>query len=360
MMQAKAKTWVFVGGYGTNIETFSFDPDTGALTSSGLTEGVPEAPTFLALDEPRKLLFAISEKGGPDAPQPGRATSFRIDVSTGKLARMSEVSAGGSNTVFVVPSRAGKNLLTASSSTAAGTIAVIPMAEDGTLRAPSDSVVAGKNAHGLVQSPDGQWIWAVCRGDDLIAQYRLDETQGKLTPLGTASVTIVDKPAGPRHIAVHPTLKVVYVLLDWGGKIVTYSYGADGLLSNPRAVSVFPQGKQPTAAAGTQTAAELAVSADGKHVYATTRAANFQSIAILNVANDGQLALAANEQADGMIKGPRHFSLTSDNQHLVLANQDNDTLLVFKVDIGTGKLARLGAPIATKVKMPNAVAIGRF
>jgi hypothetical protein len=32
-LQKTQKHWVFVGGYGTAIETFSFDPVSGALSS---------------------------------------------------------------------------------------------------------------------------------------------------------------------------------------------------------------------------------------------------------------------------------------------------------------------------------------
>src|SRR5882724_1288891 len=160
MLEKTRKQWVFVGGYGDAIETFGFDPATGALTSVAFTEGVPESPTFLVLDEERKLLFAISERAG----------AFSVDAASGKLSRLSEVWSGGGNTVSVVPSRTGKTLLTASSSTAEGRVAVIPVAEDGKLAEPSDSQVAGKNAHGLAQSVDGRFVWVACRGDELVAQ----------------------------------------------------------------------------------------------------------------------------------------------------------------------------------------------
>jgi 6-phosphogluconolactonase len=357
MLEETQKQWLFVGGYGNTIETFDFDPLTGALTSVRLTEGVPESPTFLALDEPRKLLFAISEKAGADAPEPGRATSFSVDSGSGKLTKLNEVWAGGGNTVSVVPSRTGKTLLTASSSTAEGRVAVIPVADSGELAEPSDSQVAGKNAHGLVQSVDGQFVWVVCRGDELVAQYRLDEGTGKLQALSVPSVSL-PKPSGPRRMAVHPSLKVAYVLLDWAGKIVSYSFGADGQLKDPTTISVFPAGKEPQAVTGVMTAAELEVSADGKTVYASTRTADCQSIAILKVDSSGRLTLVANEEANGLIKGPRHFMLSRDNRHMIVANQDNDTLLVLAVNATDGSLSLLGTATPTRVKQPNAVALG--
>lgn len=351
------KHWVFVGGYGTTLETFAFEPATGALTSVALLEGVPESPTFLWLDAERKLLFAISEKAGADAPEPGRATSFRVDAATGKLTRLSEVWSGGGNTVSVVASRSGETLLTASSSTAEGRVAVIPIAASGELSEPSDSQIAGKNAHGLVQSLDGQFVWVVCRGDEHVAQYRLDERTGKLSALAVPSVTL-PKPSGPRRMAVHPSLQVAYVLLDWSGQIVSYRIGADGQLSEQASVSVFPEGKEPQAKAGVMTAAELEVSADGKWVYASTRTPECQSIALLEVGSAGQLRLVANEEARGLIQGPRHFMLSRDNRHMIVANQDADSLLALAADRQSGRLSLLGGAVPTRVKKPNAVAFG--
>lgn len=356
MTRAEPKHWVFVGGYGTTLETFAFEPISGALISTALTEGVAESPTFLALDARRMLLFAVSEKGGADSPEPGRVTSFRVDAATGKLERVNEVWAGGSNSVTVTLSHSGKYLLTTSSSTAEGRVAVIPVASDGTLSEPSDSQIAGKNAHGLVQSPNGEFVWVVCRGAELVAQYRLDEGTGKLAGLQVPSVSL-PAPSGPRHIAAHPIHSVVYALCDWSGEIVTYGYGADGLLTNPKVLSAFPPGKEPKAVAGTMTAAEIEVSRDGKRVYASTRTPECQSIAVLDVDSTGQLRRAANEEARGLIKGPRHFIMSSDNRYLIVANQDNDTLLAFSVSETTGRLGSLGTNATpTRVKMPNALA----
>lgn len=356
-MQNARKYWVFVGGYGSTIETFSFD--TGAaspLTSVALTDGVAESPTFLAFDEPRKVLYAISEKAGADSPEPGRATAFSVDMASGKLTRINDVWSGGGNTVSVTLSRSGKSLLTASSSTAEGRVAVIPVASDGRLAEPSDSQIAGKNAHGLVQSVDGQFVYVVCRGDEHVAQYRFDEGAGKLTPLATPSVS-VPRPSGPRRVVVHPRLPMAYVILDWSGEIVSYSIAADGQLQNPSTLSIFPAGKAPVSKAGTMTAAELEVSADGRTLYASTRTADCQSIAILEVGADGRLTLVANEEANGLICGPRHFLLTGDNQHFVVANQDNDTMLAFSVNAANGALQLLNGAVATRVKKPNAVAL---
>lgn len=359
MAASTRKHWLFVGGYGTTLETFSFDEGSGTLTSVALTEGVAESPTFLALDETRQVLFAISEKAGADKPEPGRATSYRVDPRSGALSKINDVWSGGGNTVSVQLTRSGKSLLTASSSTAEGRIAVIPVAPDGRLSEPSDSQIAGKNAHGQAQSVDGKFVYVVCRGSEHVAHYRLDESSGKLQGLAVPSVG-VPAPSGPRRVVVHPKLPVAYVILDWSGEVVSYQIADSGELCDPQTLSIFPAGKAPKAVTGTMTAAELEVSADGSTVYATTRTPDCQSIAVLAVGAQGRLTLVANEYGNGLIKGPRHFLLSPDNRHLFLANQDNNTLLVFGVDSESRRLTLRGSATATRVKQPNAVAFGSF
>lgn len=346
---------LFVGGYGTAIETFRFDPLTG-LSSVGMTQGVPESPTFLALDAQRRLLFAISEAAGADAPRPGRATSFRVEPS-GALSRLNDVWSGGGNTVSVAVTRSGKHLLTASSSTAEGRVAVIPIGEDGRLAEPSDTQIAGRNAHGQAQSVDGRFVYVACRGDEHVAQYSFDEGAGKLRALATPRVP-VPRPSGPRRIVVHPTLPVAYLVLDWSGEVVTYQIGGDGQLCAPVTTSIFPEGKAPVAQTGAMTAADLEVSADGKTLYASTRTPDCQSIAVLRIDGQGRLTLVANEYADGLIRGPRHFVLSPDNRFFFVANQDNDTLVALTVQPETGRLAVLGRAVATRVSKPNALAFG--
>jgi 6-phosphogluconolactonase len=356
MHQAHRSSWLFVGGYGSAIETFRFDPDSG-LRSVALTQGVPESPTFLALDAQRKLLFAISEAAGPDAPRPGRATSFHIEVATGGLTRLNDVWSGGGNTVSVALSRSGKHLLTASSSTAEGRVAAIPVGDDGRLAEPSDSQIAGRNAHGQAQSVDGRFVYVACRGDEHVAQYGFDEDTGKLRALAPAHVS-VPRPSGPRRIVVHPTLSVAYLILDWSGEIVTYRIDGDGQLRDPVTTSIFPAGKAPRAHVGAMTAADLEVSANGRTLYASTRTPDCQSIAILQIDPQGQLKLVANEYAGELIRGPRHFVLSPDNRFLFVANQDSDTLLAMTVDPETGRLALLGSAVPTQVSKPNALAFG--
>lgn len=244
-MALPAKYWAFVGGYGTAIETFGFDPASGVLTPGALTEGVAEAPTFLALDE-----------------------------------------------------------------------------------------------H--------------------VAQYRLDETTGTLSALEVPSVGMTG-PAGPRHIAVHPTLRVVYALLDWSGEIACYRYDGQGLLGAQGAVSAFPPGEEPHPVTGTMTAAEIEVSHDGKRVFASTRTPTCQSLAVLDVGASGMLTLRSNERGAGLIRGPRHFISSRDGRHLLVANQDGDSLLVFRLEQGTGTPTLCGAaPTPTRINQPNALAWGRF
>jgi 6-phosphogluconolactonase len=52
-------------------------------------------------------------------------------------------------------------------------------------------------------------------------------------------------------------------------------------------------------------------------------------------------------------KTPRNFAIDPTGQYLLAANQNSDTLVVFKIDRATGKLTPVGAP--TSVPRPVCV-----
>ena len=66
------------------------------------------------------------------------------------------------------------------------------------------------------------------------------------------------------------------------------------------------------------------------------------------VANDGTLVLIGNESVRG--DWPRNFTLSPDDNYLLVANQNSDNIVVFRVDQKTGELNFTGNEIA--VSMP--------
>ena len=81
--------------------------------------------------------------------------------------------------------------------------------------------------------------------------------------------------------------------------------------------------------------ADIHVSKDGKFLYASNR--GHESIVVYEV-NQENGHLKTIEYTSVLGVHPRNFSLTPDNQYLLVANRDTDNIVCFKRDFKTGKL----------------------
>lgn len=207
--------------------------------------------------------------------------------------------------------------------------------------------------------------------------------------------------SGPRHVVFHPSLPVAYVLneldstiarFDWdtssGGRLV-----ADFSRDAGRIVSILPPGASaepvcirygvPGVQAGAnppgsitceeycspQAGGELAISNDGRFLYASNRGLCEESdrpgvsnVVVFGVeGSTGALTPLAWEDADGEVNFPRHFSLTPDegNAFLLVANQTGESVTVLRRDAGSGMLSKVGtvSTAAAGVQQPSFVAV---
>ena len=101
---------------------------------------------------------------------------------------------------------------------------------------------------------------------------------------------------------------------------------------------------------GENSGADIHISSDGKFLYATNRGHN--SIAVFSVADDGMLNLLETTSVHG--DWPRNFTLSPDENHILIANQNSNNITVFQRDSATGLLTytnneyKLGAPVCLK------------
>ena len=126
--------------------------------------------------------------------------------------------------------------------------------------------------------------------------------------------------AGPRHLAVHPSEAYVYGVNELNSTVSVYALeGRD--LKERQNISALP--KQFT---GDNTAAEIAVSTDGRFVYVSNR--GHDSIAVFRVA---QGLLEAVGHADAGGAGPRHFTLVPNSPWIVIAHEGSGTIAVKRI-----------------------------
>mgnify|MGYP004716833901 CR=1 FL=1 len=104
---------------------------------------------------------------------------------------------------------------------------------------------------------------------------------------------------------------------------------AKGTLTELNSLSSLPDGFK-----GTNFAAGIVLSQDGKHLYVANRLHN--SIAQINVTGEGAMRWSDETWTRGDY--PRTLTLSPDGKYIYAMNQRSDNITRFKVSAGSGKL----------------------
>jgi 6-phosphogluconolactonase len=352
---------VYVGTYtgpkSKGIYVFDFDEE-GAATSPRLAAETAN-PSFLAIDPTQHFLYAVNEISDYGHQKSGAVSAFVIDRNTGMLDFLNQVSSRGTDPCYVTVDETGKFVLVANYTS--GTVAVFPRLPDGKL-AEASSVIQhtghgpnpdrqeGPHAHEIVLTKDNRFAVAADLGLDRLLVYRFDSANGTLTP-NDPPFAEVDPGSGPRHLAITPNGRFIYVLSEMGSTITAFAFdSAKGSLRKFQAVSSLPAGFK-----GQNDAAEIAVHPSGKFVYASNRGDD--SIVAFAIGSDGRLSFV--ERTSTLGKTPRGFAIDPNGSYLIAANQASDNVVVFAIDPSTGRLKPTGkildvaAPVDVKFVRAN-------
>ncbi len=326
---------LYVGTYTENIHLVRMDRRSGELLRVGAVNAGAN-PSFLAIHPNGRVLYAVNE-----IEQSGMVSAFAIESGTGALTRLNEQPSGGGAPCFVSVDTSGRVVLVANY--AGGSVALLPLQRDYAL-APAAHVVqhTGKgpnaerqeapHAHCILPDPSNRFALAADLGADRVFVYRLD-LEGRALHHVEGGDAVMRPGAGPRHIAVHPTLALVFVANELDSTVTTCRFDSErGALSPLDTRSTIPAGWS-----GTNYPADIHVAPSGRTVYVSNRGHN--SIAVFSVAEptgEGALTLEQVVSTDG--DWPRNFSLDPTGRWLLVANQRSDTVVVFARDPDNGRL----------------------
>ena len=330
---------------GDGLHVYRVDPATAAWTHVQHIGDLTN-PSYLALSPDQRFLYSVH--GDEDY-----ATAFALDPDTGHAKLVNHAATGGSNGVRQAIDRAGKFMVVANY--ASGTVAVMAIAPDGSLkdqhqlaalegeRGPHRIQQTGPLPHDIVFDPSGRYVLVPDKGLDRVFAFRFDADSGRLTPTEQGSVQT--RPgAGPRHLAFHPRLPIVWVLNELDSTTTTYRWdAAKGFLAPLQVITTLP-----TDFTGYSTTAEIAVTPDGRYVYGSNR--GHDSVAIFAADAASGLLGPIGWQPTGGAR-PRFICLDPAGRFLYAANEQGDTVVAFRVDAASGKLTPTGhaVPIATPV-----------
>ena len=333
-MQADNSSSFYVGTYtNTNskgIYKYQLNAD-GSLQSLGLAV-VSEAPSFLALSADKKFLLAVNEIRNHDGV--GTVESFLINGDN--LSLVNRSSSGGAHPCFIGVNKDGYVL---AANYSGGNVALLKLNEKGELSELLDvSQHTGSGTTKRQEAPHAHSAWFDLSNNSVISidlgtnelWFTNIDTVNKKLLFAIPQKLAMAEGAGPRHLDFHPNGKWIYILNELNGTVTQVLKSEKGEYKLGASISTLPDGYQEH-----NQCADIHVSSDGKFVYTSNRGHN--SIAIFQVnMQDGTLMLVGHESTQG--DWPRNFSLSLDEEYLVVANQNSNNIVSFKRDKTTGLL----------------------
>ena len=181
--------FVYVGSYteapygdGPGISGFRFDEETGRLTPFQTVSGVRN-PSFLVAAKDGRNVYSTNE-----LPE-GGVSAFARDPDTGNLLGLNREATHGADPCYVSIDPSGRYVLAVNYT--GGSVAVLPIAEDGSVRPASDVVrhtgssvrpdrQEGAHPHMIHAAPDGDSVVVTDLGADAVFSYGFDAAAGKL------------------------------------------------------------------------------------------------------------------------------------------------------------------------------------
>lgn len=349
-----ARVVACVGTYtpnGHGVHPFVFDPESGTLSPLARPSALRN-PAWLCLDARRGLLFAACEvEDGPGGS--GSVAAFRIDPRSGALDPLNQASSGGAGPAHISLHPGGRFLFAANYG--GGSVAVLPVAQDGRISDPVEvqtlpratppaegaDMIGGNfgvsdhsrpHAHMVAADPSGRFVLADDAGSDRICVWRFDAQGGRLLP---AAEPFAPTPPGsaPRHFAFHPDGRRLYNLQEHDALVASYRFDpATGALRLMRSDPSLPPGF-----AGSDLASELAISADGRFLFAANRLRN-------TITTFAVTAGAIRKTSETWVEAdyPRSFGIDPSGRFLICCNQRSDSLTSFRIDPTTGSLRFTG------------------
>ena len=343
------KQFVFFGSYNWDkgseaVYVYELDNETGKLTKVTSSSDVIN-PGYITISPDGKYVYASSDAKMPS----GTVSAFAFDASKKTLTFLNQQKTGGENPVYVNVDKSGKWLINATYNIP--TISVFPILENGKIDSIAQHFTFAEGSgvdpkrqdkahtHSAVFSPDFNTVLVADLGADKILQYPFDATQNK--PLIDNQSTFINtKPgSGPRHITFSKDGKLAYSIEELAGMISVYDFSENKLKEIQRIATHTDKLKE-----GFESS-DVHISPDGKFLYAINRGKE-NNIAIFKVLSDGKLESIGYQKTGG--KHPRTFAIDETGKFIIVTNVISQNVTVFKRNLETGMLKKVGKPIHIK------------
>ena len=346
--------FIYTGSFSDSegINIFGFDRSGSTFSHIGSVMDRTQ-PNFLAIHPSGNFLYAVSGQRFSDDSNHGTVSAFKVDRETGGLELLNERSTEGQGPAHVSADPLGRFVYVSNYS--GGNVSVFAVQEDGSLSEVTDTAQhegssvnerrqRAAHVHAADPSPDGRFLYVSDLGIDKIKIYQVSDS-GELTPAETPYAES-EPGAGPRHFTIHPGGEFAYSVEELSRTVAVYSVNTqNGALQRLQRLTLLPDDMEGD---DSMTAADIHISPDGNHLYATTRGPNILTIFSIDE-NSGELSVVGHESTQG--GHPRNFMIDQNGEFLLVANRDNDNVVMFFRDSESGLLE----PAGIELDVPRAV-----
>lgn len=347
---------MYVGTYAKpeedSIFLYKLNVSTGALTRLGATKAGAN-PSYLTLDSRHERLYAVNETTDFQGKASGAVSAFAIDQKTGGLAFLNQQSALGSAPCYISLDKMNRYALVASY--LGGNVGLLPIEPNGELAPIADTQQhmgssvhknqKAPHAHCILPDPANRFVFAVDLGTDKVYGYRLDAKEDALEPSATPAFTAAPG-AGPRHLTFHPGGQLAYLINELNSTITALRYdeGA-GTFQEIQTLTTLPSDFK-----GENSCADIHVAPNGEFLYGSNRGHDSLVVYAIDLTT-GRLTLVQHVPTLG--QKPRNFTIDPTGQLVLVANQATNNIVTFRVDRETGKLT----PTGKSVQVPAPVCL---
>ncbi|NBL63978.1 beta-propeller fold lactonase family protein [Flavobacterium sp. NST-5] len=332
---------LIIGTYTNNCDSkgiyvYDFSTDFGDFALKNSTENIKN-PSYLTVSSDSKNIYSVNENG-----ENSTISAFSYNSKSGKIDLLNQQNSYGADPCFIIADE--KNIIVANYS--GGNISVFGIEKNGEAGNLKQLIQHEGNSlnkerqekahvHQVVFSPDKKYIVVNDLGVDKIFVYKYNPTSTDKI-LEQKSIIETKPGSGPRHLTFSNDGKFVYVLGELDGNISSYKY-SNGNLRKMEETTLLPKDFK-----GKIGAADIHISPNGKFLYATNRG-DANTISTFAINKKGGLNIVNHSSTKG--KSPRNFVIDPTGKFLLVANQDSNNVVIFRIDPQTGKLVDTGKRI---------------
>mgnify|MGYP002339093734 CR=1 FL=1 len=312
---------------GKGLCVYEINDQTGVWKLVQCLETEPN-PSYQTMDQEKKFLYSVHGDFT-------KVSSYQI-LADHTLKHLNTIDIGGKNPVDITIDKENKHVIVATLQ--GGTLYTIERKEDGSLGDVAATYTYEGKEEGKV-STIHQCLW------DQRKNYLFACAQGRINGYGQMRALRYSHETGtftqtaqffartwdePRHAAVHPNNRWVYMCEEKGNKVLYFQFDEKtGAMEAMQELSTVPE-----TITSYSDASEVCVDPSGRYVLVSNRYTD--SIAVYRI--DPVTGYLKNTGFYSCLgKTPRFFCFAP-NGRCFVANEDSDTIVEFEFDSATGQL----------------------